>query len=281
MQIAAPSNKIANISSRFVSAYKSVGSKLTNKLEQTDVAILFGANLIENSDLANVAKDTIYMHPVQIEQNAKYLKYEAGSEEGVALLLLDALVNKSSLDSQLSNFIDELDIGYLSAESSISEEELEDLANLVSGSESVTLVVGSDIYTHESCENIAKVLATIAKFSSVKVSAIDANLETEQDSLDTKLTEPSQLPSYDGIVVYSVKSSANLLLGSSQFAMAAKVKDGDIVSFNINEKSYTKEFKLDKNLKGTIAINQTEDLEILSSYRFKRIQINKVGSENE
>ncbi len=274
MQFVAPKRD----SRKFVSAYKSVDSNLDNTISNSDLVILFGANLLENSKAITKAKEVVYMHPVQIEQNGTYLKYEAGSEEGVVLLLLNALCKSASKETL--DFIDELDIGYLSAECSLSEEEIEVLASKAVGI-STSIVVADDIYNHESVENIARVLATIAKCSDIGIVALGADLNVDACSED-KLSEPEDLPSYDGVVIYSVASSSDgELLGSSQFAMAAKVSDGDVVTFTINSNEFSKPFKLDSSLKGTVAINSSDDLEILSSYRFKRIKINKVGSENE
>ncbi len=274
MQFVAPKRD----SRKFVSAYKSVDSNLDNTISNSDLVILFGANLLENSKAITKAKEVVYMHPVQIEQNGTYLKYEAGSEEGVVLLLLNALCKSASKETL--DFIDELDIGYLSAECSLSEEEIEVLASKAVGI-STSIVVADDIYNHESVENIARVLATIAKCSDIEIVALGADLNVDACSED-KLSEPEDLPSYDGVVIYSVASSSDgELLGSSQFAMAAKVSNGDLVTFTINSNEFSKPFKLDSSLKGTVAINSSDDLEILSSYRFKRIKINKVGSENE
>ncbi len=268
--------------SKFISAFNSAGGKLVEPKENSDsLKILFGANLIENS----IDGEIIYMHPIEanLSEQSKFIKYEAGSEEGVALLLLEAFLKDLDIDS-LNSFIEDLDVGYLSAESSLSEEELEEIVALVKRADEAVIIVADDIYTHEAVVNIALALATLTKYSNLKVAALKPKFPVSKatsNSLEAELSEPEELPSYDGVVVYNVKGdNLDALLGSKQFAVAAKVKDGEVVNFKIGDIEFEKSFKLDDTLKGTIAVNRVSNLDILSSYRFKRIKINKVGSKN-
>jgi polyribonucleotide nucleotidyltransferase len=98
------------------------------------------------------------MHPIEDTniQNivTKFLKYEPGSEEAILAMLLELFSKDKELPSEIKEFNDELDIGYLSAESSVSEEEIESIKQEFWKRKRFTLVVGEDIFNHERVENI-------------------------------------------------------------------------------------------------------------------------------
>jgi NADH-quinone oxidoreductase subunit G len=335
--------------------------------------------------------------------------------------LLELFSKDKELPSEIKEFNDELDIGYLSAESSVSEEEIESIKQEFWKKKRFTLVVGEDIFNHERVENIARIVAAIEKFTDFEllvvppasnslgvslicnleesiegrsvgynveadftlsalgdgdldmpalnqqegtITTIDRRVvplnvalpydgyilndiakelgvgkkytidltkelpqssgfkEIDFDSLrvefsplgddlrgyeldvrefesNLKIDEVDELESFDGVVAYCVNSAHNRnpftqkakltkgeakLIGSSQFATAAKVADGDTVEFEIDGKRVTRVFSIDTSLKGTFALNPTFDMGLsafaISSYRFNRIKINKVGSAN-
>ena len=426
--------------SSFLKAYSSVAGKSLwggdlDTLAKSDAIITLAtrvkddAPMVKNHIAMAVKRQkaqVVYMHPIEDShiQNlvTKFVKYEAGSEEGVVALLLELLTRDKELPSELKSFIEELDIGNLSGESSISEEELDAIVATFWKKQRYSLVVGEDIYNHPEVENIAKMLAAIEKYTNYNIIVVPpasnslgvsliCDLEKEPngytvgynceadftlsslgngdldmpalnqqegsivtinkqlvplnvalgydgyilndianelgvgrkytidftaelpeakgfkavefDSLknnfskngedirgykldvvdvETKieLNDVEDLPSYDGVVVYNVNSAHNpnsftqkskltktepKLLGSKQFAMAAKVKDGDFVEFDLNGKKIRRVFSIDTSLKGTIALNPTSDMGLsafaVSSYRFSQININKVGGANE
>jgi hypothetical protein len=75
-----------------------------------------------------------------------------------------------------------------------------------------------------------------------------------------------------------------LLVGSKQFAIAAKIQDGVSVEIELeNRDIISRVFKIDTDLKGTIAILNTFDEEVRKnsvffSYRFNRTKIRLVGN---
>ena len=96
-------------------------------ISKSDFIISFATFLEDNIDIKNaifeaVKNDSnfVYMHPIDnIDLKSSYsqfIKYEVGSEEGICALLLDAFVK--NCDEDTKNFIDNLDLGYISAESS-------------------------------------------------------------------------------------------------------------------------------------------------------------------
>ena len=426
--------------SRFLKAYRSVSGKslwgaTLKSLSQSDVIVSIGSRIKDDAPMvknhiAMASKRNkarfVYMHP--IEDSAitnlvtKFIKYEAGSEEGVVAMLLEFLLRDKDLIPAIKEFISDLDIGYISAESSVSEEEIDSLKWEFWKKKRFTLIVGEDIYNHPKVENIAKMVAVIEKFTNFEllvippasnslgvalicdlekepsgvvvgynapgdftlsalgdgdldipalnqqegtITTIDKRVvplhvalpydgyilndiakelgvgkkytidftkelptssgfkEVEFDELeinysplgddlrgykldivknqvDIKLDEVSELPSFDGVVVYNSNPAHNRnsftnkchlitskpkLIGSKQFAIAAKIADGDRVEFEIDGKKVTRVFSIDTSLKGTIALNPTFDLGLsefgVSSYRFLKVNINKVGSGDE
>ncbi len=427
--------------SRFLKAYSSVSGKMLwdgtlEDIATSDVIISFGGKIAQDAPMVknhiamaskrNKAR-VIYMHPIEdyTIQNlvTRFIKYEAGSEEGVLAMLLEFLTRDKELDSKIKAFIDELDIGYLSAESSVSEEEIESLKLDFWKRKRFSLIIGSDIFNHERVENIAKIIALIEKYTNFKLIVIPpasnslgvsliCDLEKEKEGfvvgvnapgdftlsslgdgdfdlpafnqiegtittinkqvvplnvalpydgyilndiakelgvgsdltidltkelpkekgfesiefdelspnafsvhgedlrgyklrnvtveVNFELEEVADLESFDGTIVYCVNPSQNpnpftnkshllqskaTLIGSKQFATAAKINDGDRVEFEMDGKKVTRVFRIDTSLKGTIALNPIFDMGLsafwVSSYRFKKVNINKVGSGDE
>ena len=70
------------------------------------------------------------------------------------------------------------------------------------------------------------------------------------------------------------------LRGSAQFAAAAKISDGDIIEISYGAFYLKRKFKLDEELKGTIALNPTFDIAVdVSRYRFEKSKIVRVVYE--
>ena len=114
-----------------------------------------------------------YMHPLEDSSikaiTTQFIKYEVGSEEGVTALLAKTLINSKNAPQNIVDYLEDLDIGNLSAESNIGEEELEALAKSLKKKSGFSLVVGSDVYNHPKAENIAKLLGLIEKYSNFEI----------------------------------------------------------------------------------------------------------------
>ena len=115
--------------------------------------------------------------------------------------------------------------------------------------------------------------------------------------VDGVLSPLAELESYDGVVVYGCNPNSQknvftnvckylktdaVLLGSAQFAVAAKVKDGESYSIMIDGKEVERVFKLSDTLKGTIALMPIFDLgfegqALLSKYRFNKVKLTQVN----
>ena len=110
------------------------------------------------------------------------------------------------------------------------------------------------------------------------VLADGAQSEFKTDGELAPLKEPE---SFDGSVVFFMDEAdgSNLsgevkeLIGSASFAAAAKVKDGDIVSVKANGADVVAKFKLEPQMKGTVALCRAK----FSEYAFKLVKIVKTA----
>ncbi len=426
----------------FLLAYGSITGKSLyggdlKKISQSQAIIVLGTRINDDSSQVkyhiNMASKwhrarVAYMHPIEDEELSnivtQFIKYEVGSEEGVVALLVDTLLRDIELPKNIRAILDELDIGNLSAESNVGEEELEALQKSLIKKRGFSLVVGSDLYAHPRATNIAKLLALLEKYaefnvvfvppegntlgvsliceldSTIESPTIGYNVEadfvlsalgdakerngldmpsfTQQEGtttninkrvvptnvavsyggyilndiattlgiveeytidyteqlptsrgfksekfddlpnhydavgnefrgylltstaieVDEQIEEPEEMEEFDGAVIYNCNSNTiytpmnfvrqpkereGRLVGSQQFATATKLKDGDRVEFVLDGVEFSRLFKIDTSMKGTIALNPTYDIGLsaglLSSYRFSRLEFKKVGME--
>jgi NADH-quinone oxidoreductase subunit G len=124
------------------------------------------------------------------------------------------------------------------------------------------------------------------------------NIDAEQNTAAADLEEIDELKAYDGTVIYRCeplhqfnKSTARSpwlkadshLRGSASFAKAAKISAGDRVNITYGNNTREKMFKIDTEIKGTVALYPTFDDElsddsIPSGYRYKQVKIEKVDA---
>lgn len=264
-------------------------------IEKSDYIITFGSFLSSDNEvikeviiqaIANNSAEFVYMHPIDnIDLKVYYsqfIKYEAGSEEGIAALLLDTFVK--SCDEKVEAYIKDLDIGYISAESSAGEEEFEEAYELLENKKQKTLIVGRDILTHERVENITKILSVIRKYTDLEVISLDEEYQDILNEASKKefenLEEVEELHSYNGTVVYRTydETKCDILEGSESFARIAKVANKDKIFINCNGEKIKKTFVVNKDLYGTIAlcgINSEDSTCLSQGYRYKQVKIEK------
>jgi len=422
---------------KFMQAYSSVtGKHLYNgtlkDISNSRAVIVLGSRINDDAPTVkyhiNMASKwnqarVIYMHPLEdLEiQNivTQFIKYEVGSEEGVAALLAETLLKEAELPKTIRTFLDDLDIGYLSAETNVGEEELDMLEKSLRKKKGFSLVVGADLYAHPRAEQIAKLVALMEQYAGFNVvcippagnamgislvcdlddmaegktvgynipadftlsalgdgdldmpamnqqegtlvtvdkrlvpmnvalpyggyvlndiaNALGLNaaytidyteelpeekgfepvkfddlpdyfdsvgneyrgylLKSKKVSLSRTLEEVEELEGFDGAVIYNcnptdqfsaftAKSSLledeAVLLGSQQFAVVTKLKDGERIMFTIDGVKFDRLFRIDTSMKGTIALNPTFDMglsgALVSSYRFKRLDFERAGN---
>ncbi|MDR1460263.1 MAG: hypothetical protein LBI78_01270 [Campylobacteraceae bacterium] len=231
---------------------------------KTNSAVLFIGTLPskDNKSLIKEICDNspkiIYFSPMEdllLHAKAdKYVKYEIGSETGALALLAKFLLKDKKLDESAANYIDELDEGYLSAESNIGEEEIEKSAEIFYEND-LTLLLGDDLHNHPNADTIGGLIALINRFVSLHVSVLNGS---ELISKNSAILPPriEEISSFDGMAVYFCpqKNESEKLLASSQFAMAAKIKDEDEIIISTKKGEYKKTFEISDKLKGMIAI---------------------------
>ncbi len=266
----------------------------TNKIqiENSDAIITIGTRIsVDNPEIKTYIHSAvqkgkcefIYMHVIDDiflqDQYKQYIKYEAGSEEGVLALLASYVVTDLSLKHK--EYLEYLDVGYLSAESSIGEEEFELLAETLASKNKITLIIGEDIYAHANFKNIENIIRLIVENSNINIILLN-NKKRLDLSKEIILDEISNIKTYNGTVIYTVNSDEDMLKGSASFASAAKIKDNDIVNITYDSQTVKKQFKIDSNIRGTIALypisDNGQDDKIVSGYRFKQVHIQKVDS---
>ncbi len=168
---------------QFLKAYSSVtGTSLYSsdlkKLSKSKAVVVLGSRVNDDAPMVkyhiNMASKrerarVIYMHPIEDPslQNivTQFIKYEVGSEEGVLALLAQKLLEGRELPDSVERYLNDLDIGNLSAESNIGEEELDLLVKSLLKKSGYTMVVGADLYNHPKATNIAKLLGLIELYS--------------------------------------------------------------------------------------------------------------------
>jgi NADH-quinone oxidoreductase subunit F len=259
-------------------------------ISKSDFILSFGTmfedNLIIKKSVLESVKNSgakfVYMHPID-NINLKpfysqFIKYEVGSEEGISTLLLATFVKEC--DEQTKKFINDLDLGYISAESSAGEEEFEDAYKSYLDAKFKTLIIGNDLVEHEKIENIIKLLSIIKKHTEFNLIILDNNLENRVNSCkDFTLDDIEELKSFNGTLVYKLIEDENNdeLIASKTFANIAKVGNGDEIYINSKNEKIKRVLKIDETLNGTIAILKVKNSEdIFSGYRYKQVKIEKV-----
>lgn len=264
-------------------------------ISSSDYILSFGSFLaadneeIQEAIIEAIAKNSaefIYMHPIDNVDlkvyYSQFIKYEVGSEEGIASMLLETFAQNPSPSVQA--FLDDLDMGYISAESSAGEEEFEEALQRANNKSNKTLIIGRDVFTHERVENITKMLSIIKKYSDFRVISLQEEGQKILDEIrDENLDEVEELPSYNGTVLYRTygEEKTDILVGSESFARIAKVSNKDDVFIHCAGEKTQRQFVVDKNLYGTIALcaMKSDDSSSLSqNYRYKQVKIEKVDA---
>ena len=161
---------------------------------------------------------------------SQYINNEVGSEEAALAMIADTFVQEK--ESQ-QDFFDALDIGYLSGESNISEEELDLLSAKYKRKANPILIIGEDVINHPRAKNIALISGYLQKTGLFKVLVVPPSTNTLGVSLICELDKAE-----DGFSVgYNV---------ASDFTLSAKGSgDIDIPALNQQEGTFV---NIDKDL---------------------------------
>lgn len=429
-------NEDARLFGKFMSEYSSISGKIhydgdIQSIKDSDAVIVVGSRIATDNPGVRYAMTTaskhngakiVYAHPMEdvLMQNVitQFMKYEVGTEEGVLALLAHEILKETALKEGERAFFDDLDLGYLYAETNIGDEEFALMARSFMRAKKRVLIIGNDLIAHPRSANIAKLAALIEKYGGYSVVVVPREINTlgvslinsldkdedisgvvgynaygefvisslegadmaspalnqqegtvvsidkrvlptnvalsfngytlndiagafglykkntvdytkelkseagfktvEFDDLenflaplgedvrgyvlenatckaDGELEELEDMPEFNGTIVYrcdpvlqfnnyTAKTKQlpkeNCLLGSAQFSIAAKISDGDTVEISYGSTKIRREFRLDNELKGTIALNPAFDIDTdAGRYRFEKSKIERVVNE--
>ncbi|WP_033775595.1 hypothetical protein [Helicobacter pylori] len=259
-----------------------------NLLEKSDLYILFGgfsnACLNENERLIlgsiNQSKRPYaLLRPLQdtrdLQENCLFASYEIHTEAAILALILRGILEKTS--SLKGHVLENVDVGYLSSEANMSEEELQELIVLIVKAKKRVLVLNREITKHahsaflytllSGLQNYLEILHIPCNDSSATTAFYDSKdqewlLETalkegvlpfESELKDLESLE--QISEANGSFVYvSYKSLKTPKLSfSKQFKIANKIKHSK-AKFQISNQTLECELEESPNLKGLIAI---------------------------
>ncbi|WQU70327.1 hypothetical protein KVD73_05950 [Helicobacter pylori] len=259
-----------------------------NLLEKSDLCVLFGgfsnACLNENERLIlgsiNQSKRPYaLLRPLQdtrdLQENCLFASYEIHTEAAILALILRGILEKTS---QLKGHVlEKVDVGYLSSEANMSEEELQDLIALIVKAKKRVLILNREITKHadnaflytllSGLQNYLEILHIPCNDSSATTAFYDSKdqewlLETalkegvlpfESELKDLESLE--QISEANGSFVYvSYKSLKTPKLSfSKQFKIANKIQHSK-AGFQISNQTLECELEESPHLKGLIAI---------------------------
>ena len=197
---------------------------------------------------------------------SELIKCEIGAQNFVLALICASFCDEP--------YFAELDLEYLNGESNVGEEEIEQIAEFLRGGCDALLIDDALIKTHPDAENIKAFLSLIAAEFGVKI----LNLRGEQMELAAphavNLSPLKEPMNFDGAVVFKHDADERLI-GGRYFCMVAKIKGGDRVRIKTPHLNLEKEFILDEELKGTIALLGSGG-QGFGGYNFELAEISKV-----
>ncbi|EJB45632.1 hypothetical protein [Helicobacter pylori] len=257
-------------------------------LEKSDLCVLFGgfsnACLNENErwilgSINQSKRPYALLRPLQdtrdLQENCLFASYEIHTEAAILALILRGILEKTS---QLKGHaLENVDVGYLSSEANMSEEELQDLIALIVKAKKRALVLNREITKHANnaflytllsgLQNYLEILHIPCDDSSATTAFYDS--KDQEWLLETALKESvlpfeselkdleslEQISEANGSFVYvSYKSLKTPKLSfSKQFKIANKIKHSK-AKFQISNQTLECELKESPNLKGLIAI---------------------------
>jgi len=224
---------------------------------------------LQASTLAASLKDAeiLSVSPLQDPHlPGELIKCEIGAQSFVLALICAGFCDEP--------YFADLDLEYLSGESSVGEEEIEQIAEFLQSGCDALLIDDALIQTHPDAENIKAFLPLIAAKFGVEILSLRgerADLGAQERVNLSPLKEPEN---FDGAVVF--KHDANdKLIGGRYFSMVAKIKGGDRVRIKTPHLNLEKEFILDEELKGTVALLGSGG-QGFGGYNFELAEISKV-----
>ena len=261
------------------SALLDVGVSLYALEKPVNHLLLLGVELGRDNgksyEIAIKTPSKYLLAPLEDSNFEHFIKYEVGTEEGV-LALICAILYENNEDYK--HFFEEVDEGYISAESNMGEEEARELVTWLKKEPSVW-VLGAEWEHHPHWKSIAKWIALIAATLSMQVVIEGVEAQMAATKTSPRPNPEIELESYDGTIVYACRAQdtweRDALIASSQFATAAKAKDGVQVRVETPWGDETRRLHVKDAMKGTIAL--LPFAAVPSGYRYAKSRITPVG----
>lgn len=234
-------------------------------------AMVASNTLVPKSSLAQ----KIILHPIadtRYDDSTLQIQYEIGTELGVATLLAKAILAKvvsgailgfsgAKLDfaTNVLKRFSSFDFGYISSESSLSEEELENIVQACEEAQKCCIFLGNAFAYHKDKELIYEVLGLLSKVASIQIITNDntrENLDTKEDFTDLAFLDRLEssledLPESNGAFVYFTPLSLDAwdldsgdcrgdyrIYATKQFLALAKSKNGDKITLKNQNMPY-------------------------------------------
>ncbi|WQU33187.1 hypothetical protein KVD42_06175 [Helicobacter pylori] len=259
-----------------------------NLLEKSDLCVLFGgfsnACLNENErwilgSISHSKRPYALLRPLQdtrdLQENCLFASYEINTEAAILALILRGILEKTS--SLKGHVLEKIDVGYLSSEANMSEEELQELIALIVKAKKRALVLNREITKHANNAFLYTLLSGLQNYLEIlHIPCNDSNATTafydskdQEWLLETALKEGvlpfeselkdleslERISEANGSFVYvSYKSLKTPKLSfSKQFKIANKIKHSK-AKFQISNQTLECELEESPHLKGLIAI---------------------------
>ncbi|MGX2970846.1 hypothetical protein [Helicobacter sp. T3_23-1059] len=236
---------------------------------------------------------TIILHPIaDTRYESTQIQYEIGAELGVMILLANALLSndmkQNEVDKnqtrhilQILEKISSFDFGHISSESSLSEEEINEIASKFKIATNRYILLGRAFAYHSDKESIYKILGLLSKIPNTHIIDNEKNkmLDFTQcldsdfwDNIESKL---ENLPESNGAFIYfapqnPTKTQNPTLEATKQFLTLAKSKNGDTITLKTPHISIACKIIESPYLRGVVGI--TRDFADINGYPFVPLQ---------
>lgn len=228
---------------------------------QTSLKCLSAKSSASSSTLSSLAQKII-LHPIadtRYDDSTLQIQYEIGTELGVATLLVRAILSKAILGfsgekldfaTNVLKRFSSFDFGYISSESSLSEEELENIVQSCEEAQKCYIFLGNAFAYHKDKELIYEVLGLLSKVAGIQIITNDKaleNLGTKEDLTDLAFLDRLEssledLPESNGAFVYFTPNALDIgdyrIYATKQFLALAKSKNGDKITLKNQDMPY-------------------------------------------
>lgn len=208
----------------------------------------------KSSALSSLAQKII-LHPIadtRYDDSILQIQYEIGTELGVATLLAKAILAKAVLHisgaeldfaTNVLKRFSSFDFGYISSESSLSEEELENIVQACEEAQKCYIFLGNAFAYHKDKELIYEVVRLLSKVADIPIIANNNALDMPDlaflDRLESSLED---LPESNGAFVYFTPNALDIgdyrIYATKQFLALAKSKNGDKITLKNQNMPY-------------------------------------------